>query len=343
MNYPLCVLRNGDSHSRIILWWWQFSTDHSTSKDNPIEVYQAYITMWINAIDCADIYSGVEESIWSLSEYVHMQKFRIHTKHVPDLEKIRNWNITRDSTRSLIFRSLERTKKEFLDLVQFHQWIYENNSYKVSIESLIELQNEGYIWGIWVTNCSIKFLEKLKQECSFVPLTTQNQYNIIDRRPEKWLLDYCDRNIVAFYAYGTLMGGLISERYLWVNEPIEPLENRSIRKYLRIINDWGDWELFQRLLKELQRIANKYDVTLSDIAVAWTLWRLSRGAVIIGARNKNHVLSIHRLQSTILESDDFKAIDTIYSQWIPIEWDCFDLERYESRHRDIMKFDLNKK
>jgi len=85
-------------------------------------------------------------------------------------------------------------------------------------------------------------------------MTTQNQYSIIDRRPESYLIPHILEKNIWLYCYGSLMGWLLSDRYLGVGRPQEPLENRSLRKYLRVIDDWGDWKLFQQLLQTLFQI-----------------------------------------------------------------------------------------
>ena len=343
---PQCNLRNGDSHSKIILWGWQLSEWHSDNQANPIDIYKAYIGAGITAIDCADIYTWVEASIGESLDTIYWSGHilpRIHTKHVPDLVAIENREITEEWTRSLILRSIQRTRRAYLDLVQFHQWNYEIDTYLISIKTLKDLEYEGLIHWIGVTNCSVEFLLKLEKECDFVPISSQSQYNVIDRRPEKKMLTHCRERNIAFYAYGSIMWWLLTGKLLWTPEPQEPIENRSLRKYLRIISDWWDWELFQELLYTLDIIAKSRNVKIGDIAIAWTIWKVGNGAVITGARNATHASDIQTPFSFTLSDEDLSQIDAVYLKWKPIEWDCFDLERYEPRHRDIMKFNLNTK
>jgi aryl-alcohol dehydrogenase-like predicted oxidoreductase len=51
-----------------------------------------------------------------------------------------------------------------------------------------------------------------------------------------------------------------------------------------MINSWGGWDLFQELLRTLQSIARKHDVTVSNVATRWVLDFSCVGAVIVGAR-----------------------------------------------------------
>jgi len=52
--------------------------------------------------------------------------------------------------------------------------------------------------------------------------------------------EWCKENEVGILAYGTLLGGFVSERWLGVEEPKEEdLGNWSLRKYKRFIDVAG--------------------------------------------------------------------------------------------------------
>ena len=77
-------------------------------------------------------------------------------------------------------------------------------------------------------------------------VSNQVQFSIIDRRPEVEMIQFCLDNNVHLLAYGTICGGLISERYLGRKEPSSAeLNTLSLRKYKRMIDVWGGWNLFQ--------------------------------------------------------------------------------------------------
>lgn len=265
-------MRDGTRHSRIIMGAWQLSEGHSDSQRG-LETLRAYVRHGVDAIDCADIYTGVERAIGEAfpADRPDLGTPRVHTKHVPDLSEIRARSVTVAETRARVERSLQRLGRERLDLVQFHHWDYDIDTYRTSVETLLAMQTEGKISSLGVTNSSVEFLETLERECGFVPVSTQNQYSVIDRRPEGLLLPYARERGIGLYAYGTVMGGLLSERYLGSSEPVEPLENRSLRKYLRVIGDWGDWVLFQRMLSTLADIARERSVGIAEIATAHVL------------------------------------------------------------------------
>lgn len=338
-----CVLRDGTRHSRVIMGAWQLSEGHSASRQG-LETLRAYVRHGVSAIDCADIYTGVEEAIGAAfpADRPDLGTPRVHTKHVPDLSEILSRSVTVAETRARVERSLSRVGRDSLDLVQFHQWDYAIDTYRTSVETLLAMQAEGKIASLGVTNSSVDFLRTLERECGFVPVSTQNQYSVIDRRPERLLLPYARERDMGLYAYGTVMGGLLSERYLDAPEPVEPLENRSLRKYLRVIHDWGDWALFQRMLAVLADIARERSVGIAEIATAHVLGQDGVSAAIVGARHPDYAPMATRIAGIRLTEEERARIDEVYALGRPLQGDCFDLERYDPRHRDIMKFDLGK-
>jgi diketogulonate reductase-like aldo/keto reductase len=84
----------------------------------------------------------------------------------------------------------------------------------------------------------------------------------------------------------------------------------SLRKYLRWIQVWGGWELFQELLAVLDGIAVKHRVSLSNVAQRWVLDQQAVGGIIVGVRlgYRDHVKDNRRVFGFQLDDDDRSAI-----------------------------------
>ena len=88
---------------------------------------------------------------------------------------------------------------------------------------------------------------------SGVPLISmQVQYSLLDARPAKQMVKAAAEHGVSLLCYGTVAGGFLSDRWLGAPEPAAGFENRSLIKYKLIIDDFGGWALFQRLLQTLR-------------------------------------------------------------------------------------------
>jgi aryl-alcohol dehydrogenase-like predicted oxidoreductase len=91
----------------------------------------------------------------------------------------------------------------------------------------------------------------------------------------------------------------------------------------------------------LHQIAQKHKTDIASISSAWTLSRPAVKAVIVGARNLNHLqrnLEIPRISLTMKE---LSSIDELLAQATGPLGDVYQLERYNDRHREIIHTNNN--
>lgn len=106
----------------------------------------------------------------------------------------------------------------------------------------------------------------------------------------------------------------MSERYLGRPEPASSyLDTLSLRKYKRMIDEWGGWRLFQELLSVLDWIAKKHKVSIANAATRYILDKPAVAGVIIGARLgiSNHVDDNTRVFGLSLDRDDLGSIEDV--------------------------------
>ena len=128
------------------------------------------------------------------------------------------------------------------------------------------------------------------------------------------MIQFCLDNNVHLLAYGTICGGLISERYLGRKEPsTAELNTLSLRKYKRIIDVWGGWNLFQDLLLVLKGIAEKHNVSIANVAINYILAKSAVAGVIVGVRLGivDHINNNKKSFTFGLDSADNEAIDAV--------------------------------
>lgn len=88
-------------------------------------------------------------------------------------------------------------------------------------------------------------------------------------------------------------------------------EKNATQQYFDMINTWGSWEEFQRLLAVLSTIAQKHGVSLTNVATRWVLQQRAVGAVIVGTRLgvSAHGDENGRVFGFELDDTDLKAIN----------------------------------
>ena len=104
----------------------------------------------------------------------------------------------------------------------------------------------------------------------------------------------------------SLQGGFISNE--WLNKPepnVDKLKNVSLRKYYPWIRYWGGWSLFQEMLNVLNVIANKYSVSISNVAVRCEV-KGSSLVYVIHICSVTHCMPLHAtcLIQTLLHNSD---------------------------------------
>lgn len=334
--------------SRVIRGGWQLAGGHGAiDADSAIEDMIAFADAGITTFDCADIYTGVEELIGRFRLAYNnrrgaeaLSKIRVHTKFVPDLAVLPT--ISKAYVERVIDTSRQRLNLDCLDLVQFHWWAYDIPGWLETAGWLKELHQAGKIGKISGTNFDADHIEAIVG--AGVPFTSlQLQYSLLDRRPEKRMVQLAAAKNFALFCYGTVAGGFLGDRWLGQSEPEHPLENRSLTKYKLIIEDFGGWDLFQALLSALRKIADRHRVDIATVASAAMLTRPGVAAVIVGARNRDHLPSNLAIANIKLSDADHAEIEAVLSQANPLDGDVYTLERdREGPHGSIMKYNLNK-
>ncbi len=327
------------SISRIIKGGWQLALGHGATQTTAQAHADmaAFVEAGITTFDCADIYTGVEETIGSFLPPA-ARSVQVHTKYVPDLSALET--VDGSATRAIIDRSRTRLRREALDLVQFHWWDYGVSRYVEVARTLEALRQEGVIRHIGATNFDTKTMREIL-DAGVPVISHQVQYSLLDRRPAGPMSALAAERGFKFLSYGSLLGGFLSRRWLGAPEPSEPFENRSLKKYKLIIEEAVGWDGFQSALGTVHNVANKHHVTIGAIGIAWVLAQPHVAAAIVGARNANHLGDTLEALTVRLDTEDLALLNTLSGRGIP--GDVFEVERdREGPHGRIMRYDLNR-
>jgi aryl-alcohol dehydrogenase-like predicted oxidoreductase len=208
---------------------------------------------------------------------------------------------------------------------------------------LDELRREGKIRFVGGTNFDTAHVQEIFAAGAPL-LSLQVQYSVLDHRPENGLVVLCQKLGVWLLCYGSVAGGFLSDRWLDAPEPAWPPENRSLVKYKLIIDDFGGWGLFQKLLRALRIVADRRGADIASVASRYVLDKPRVAGAIVGARNRAHVDANARISSLALTDADRKEIDVVLAERAGPLGDVYALERDRGgRHGSIMHYNLNAK
>ena len=202
--------------------------------------------------------------------------------------------------------SLRNLKQDFIDLYFVHS-PDPTTPFSETMDALYELQKQGKIKEIGVSNVDLKELKKYNKDgkVKFI----QNRFSLINRSINKELEQYLLENKIGLIPYqvidrGQLTGSVIEGVKLREGDLRIGRPDWESEKYNFIAN-WSK--------KNLLPIAKKCDITLGQISVAWALHQPYLSFVIVGVTTPEYIPINLKADSISLSQDTLKEIDEAYA------------------------------
>lgn len=244
-------------------------------KNGAIRVLQKALELGINFIDTADSYGPyISEELIGEALYPYPDDLVIATKGGWTRPGPNDWKEDGrpEHLRDALEGSLKRLRLETIDLYQFHT-IDPSIPIEESVGALTELQNQGKIRFIGVSNFKIKDLQRAMTVAKVV--SVQNRYSLLHREDES-VLKFCEQYNIGFI-------------------PWYPLE---VGRLAMIANP-------------LSSIAQKYNTTPVQIALAWLLKRSKVMLPIPGTSSVAHLEENIKADDISLDDGDIEEIELI--------------------------------
>ena len=173
------------------------------------EVLRRAVELGVNLIDTADSYGPyVSEEL--IAEALHpYDGMTIATKGGLERTGPGQWprNGRPEHLKQACDGSLRRLRVDRIDLYQLHS-PDDKVPYRESVGAIKELQDEGKVRHVGISNVSVDQLEQARQLVDVV--SVQNRYNLADRRSED-VLDRCEELGVCFFPWFPLAAGDLAE------------------------------------------------------------------------------------------------------------------------------------
>lgn len=302
----------------IINGLWQNSRP-TVSTDRMVQAMRKYSAAGFNTWDGADHYGPSEKlmGLHSAGTSAGGPGGGIYlTKWVPNAGPM-----TRATVEPAIRKSMKLMRTDALDMLQFHWWDYSDTRYIDAMKVLQELQAEGLVKNLALTNFDTAHMKQIV-DAGVTLASNQVAYSIIDTRPENAMVDFCLNNDIKLLTYGTLLGGWLSSRYLGKDPPRyqNELDTPSKGKFFKWIMAWGGWDLYQELLGTLKKIGDKHGVGLEQVAIRYILDKPAVGGVIVGARLgvSDHIEDNRKALGLALDDDDRQLIAGVVAKGRPL-------------------------
>lgn len=204
-------------------------------------------------------------------------------------------------------RSLRNLKTDYIDLYQIHWPPGSFGHVAVPMEEIFKALNElvkqGKIRAMGVSNFNRQQMEEAAQYGEIVSL--QPPYSLFWRHVEAEAAPYCRENGMTILAYSPMAQGLLTGKF----GPDHQFKKGDHRSSNRLFQP-RHYERVQAALSRLKPIAEKKDISLGQLALAWVLAQPNTCA-IAGSRNAEQIKQSAAAGLIQLTEDDLSAMDEI--------------------------------
>ena len=287
-----------------------------SSTSESIKTIQAAIDEGINLIDTAPAYGfGVAEEVVGKAIQGQRDKVVISSKCGLDWDNKRGTFVLHESDRDIyrylgreflreeLENSLRRLKTDYIDVYYTH-WQDETTPLSEVMETLQQFKKEGKIRAIGASNVTVETLKEY-QALGGVDVG-QEEYSLLHGKIEADILPYCRSQNVGMFAYCSLAQGLLTGK-IAVDHQFKDGDMRGSMDSFSKENLHNSRLLNQKL----GQIAEKYNITLTQLIIAWTLAQAGITHVLCGARQAEHVLENVKGAAVTLSDVDLKAISEL--------------------------------
>lgn len=280
----------------------------SVGKEEAIKLIHYAMDQGINFFDTANYYSlGASEEI--LGEAIKRRGNRddivIATKsYYPMYDGVNAKGLSRKALFREVENSLKRLQTDYIDLYVIHRWDY-TTPIEETMEALHDLVKMGkiryigasamYAWQFVKANS----IAELNGWTKFISM--QDMYNLIYREEEKEMVKMCQYEGIAMTPFSPLAHGVF-------NKPIDAPRTDNCAKCQ------NDYQLAsdREIVKRVYELAEKYQVSTSQIALAWVFSKPYITSPLIGASKTKYIDDAIKAMQLKLTDDEIQYIEEPY-------------------------------
>jgi pyridoxine 4-dehydrogenase len=182
-------------------------------RNKALAVLRRAVELGVNFIDTADSYGPhVSEELIAEALYPYPAGLVIATKGGWNRPGPNQWthDASPEHLRKAVEGSLKRLRLERIDVYQLHM-PDPVIPFEASVQTLAQLRNEGKIRLVALSNVTQEHIERARK---IVPIVSvQNRYSFADREWD-YVVDYCERNGIAFIPWFPLGAGKVAGEVL---------------------------------------------------------------------------------------------------------------------------------
>jgi aryl-alcohol dehydrogenase-like predicted oxidoreductase len=270
----------------------------------------------INFIDTANVYARgrAEEFLGEVLQDRPRDSYILGTKlYFPMTETDKG--LSRAQVFKQIDASLARLRTDYVDLYQAHRYDWDT-PLEETMDALTEVVRQGKARWLGFSEWPLEKIEealRLPGVEKFV--SSQPQYSMIWRGPERGLLELCAKHGISQIVWSPLAQGVLTGKYKPGEPP--PQGSRATSESMNYFFDYAD-DLLERV-QRLKPIADELGISMAQLALAWVLREPNVASAIIGASRPQQVEDNAAASGIELDDQTLRRIDEILGESVAYE------------------------
>jgi aryl-alcohol dehydrogenase-like predicted oxidoreductase len=269
----------------------------------------------ITTFDTADVYAGTkaEEVLGRALHGVRRDAVEICTKvYWPTGPGVNNRGLSRKHIMESAHASLRRLQTDYVDLYQAHRYDHQT-PLEETLRAFDDLIRQGKVLYVGVSEWRSEEIAAALSIADRMGLdriiSSQPQYNMIWRVIESEVVPLCEREGIGQLVWSPIAQGALTGKYAPGDAP--PAGSRATdARGSTFINAYLTDDILRRV-QQLRPVAGDAGLTLSQLAVAWTLQNPNVSAAIVGATRPEQVRENVKAAGVRLDEGVLKRIDDI--------------------------------
>ncbi|MPZ22618.1 MAG: aldo/keto reductase [Dehalococcoidia bacterium] len=263
------------------------------------------LELGVDFLDTADAYGPfTNEELIGRTIKGKRDQFTIATKfgneRLPDGTRL-GIKGDRDYVRKACEGSLQRLGVDTIDLYYQHR-VDVNVPIEETIGAMADLVKEGKVRYIGLSEAGPRTIRKAHAVHPIAAV--QSEYSLWTRDPEEAVLDTTRELGIGFVAYSPLGRGFLTGSI----DDVEKLDADDTRRnHPRFMGD--NMSANRKIVQRVKEIANEKGVTLSQIAIAWTLARGDDIVPIPGTKRRKYLEENIAALGVKLSPEDLARLD----------------------------------
>ncbi|KAK0450302.1 aryl-alcohol dehydrogenase [Desarmillaria tabescens] len=297
--------------------WYSWVQDEEES----IRQIKAAYDIGINTFDTANIYSnGQSEVVLGKAIKQHnmlREKIVVMTKVFHPVTRSMNeripgqasaladsngyvnqYGLSRKHIFDSVKKSLDRLQLDYIDVLHCHEFDSQTPIHE-TMQALHDVVNAGYVRYIGISTCRAWQFHIMQNYALVHHLTpfiaVETDYNILYREDENELFPTLKHFGVSSVPWSTLARGTLAQP-LYFND--------------RTTENHAGWH--NKIISRVEEIAIRRNITMTQVAVAWSLSRESVCALVINASSTNKLLDAVDGLNVVLTADEVQYLEEPY-------------------------------